>query len=301
MGNKRTNAKSQSPQFKPFPHLPKELRLKVWELAAQVPRIVEICQSSEETISERNKSDDDENTSDKTGWDNEETTSDRNDSEESDDEASLNPNPFYSPTAIPSILHTNHESRSAALEHYIPSFAHSKYPATILYNSQVDILYFPAWCFQYNISQFEERVSDDVKDKIKKVAIENLVWYSGWSEGMINNQIQISDFGNLEEFYLIGREPDFTGCGCCHSWDGPERGVVGFEADEEAEERKEGKEGKASSKEEKKEGKKNKRSSFSARVVRDVLAEFENIKKEDEAWQVPEVKLVRLKRNGVII
>jgi len=144
-------------------------------------------------------------------------------------------------------------------------------------------------------------VSDDVKDKIKKVAIENLVWYSGWSEGMINNQIQISDFGNLEEFYLIGREPDFSGCGCCHSWDGPERGVVGFEADEEAEERKEGKEGKASSKEEKKEGKKNKRSSFSARVVRDVLAEFENIKKEDEAWQVPEVKLVRLKRNGVII
>jgi hypothetical protein len=274
MGNKNTKAKSKLPQFKPFARLPKELRLKVWELAAQVPRIVEICQSSEEATS------DEEN--------------------DSDDEASLNPNPFYSPTAIPSILNTNRESRSIALEHYIPSFAHSGYSATIFYNPQVDILYFPAWCFQHNISEFEERVSDDVKGKIKKVAIEKLVWYSTWAKGMINNQIQISELRNLEEFYLVGRKPDFTGCGCCHSWDGPERGVVEFETDEEAEERKQGEEGKASSKEEKKEEKKE-MSSFSARVVRDVLAEFENIKKEDETWQAPEVKLVRLKRNGVII
>lgn len=113
---------------------------------------------------------------------------------------------------------------------------------------------------------------------------------------MVNNQIQISEFRGLEEFYLVGREPDAFGCGCCHEWDGPETGVVEFQVNKEAEELEEVREVEGVNKNKEKD-----KPSLSNRVVRDVLAAFKGIREADETWHAPEVKLVRLKRDGVIV
>lgn len=65
------------------------------------------------------------------------------------------------------------------------------------------------------------------KGSIQKLAFETLVWY-GSHDGVINNYMPIWEFRNLREVVLVQRLPDYTGCGCCHELDEPERGVVGF-------------------------------------------------------------------------
>jgi hypothetical protein len=241
-------------EFTLFPKLPKELRIKVWELAAREPRIVEVCQLQDAKYITHS-----------TQEDNYETT---------------NSAPFYSPTAIPVILHINKESRIIALENYLLSFPNGAEPAQIYYNPTVDILYFPAWCFQYDISHFESVTPSSVKDTIRRIAIDNLVWYSGWGDGTINNQIQIDQFKNLEEFLLVTREPDAMGCGCCHEFEGPEEGVPDFKEF-----------GKTA------EGEKR----YFERGVRDVLKEFERIKESDPEWKAPSVRFVQIMRDGVLV
>jgi hypothetical protein len=241
-------------EFTLFPKLPKELRIKVWQLAACEPRIIEICQPQDAKYITHGTEDNE--------W------------------ATSNSAPFYSPTALPVILRINQESRVIALENYLLSFPNSSHPAQIYYNPAVDILYFPAWCFQYDIGHFETETPASIKDTIRRIAIDNLVWYSGWEDGTINNQIQIDQFKNLEEFLLVTREPDEMGCGCCHEFHGPERGVPDFmEFDERGEGEKR----------------------YFERGVRDVVAEFEKITERDPEFKAPEVRFVQIKRDGVLV
>ena len=239
-------------EFTLFPKLPKELRIKVWQFAAREPRIVEVCQSQDAQYITYGTPRDD--------WD------------------SKNSAPFYSPTALPVILHINVESRTIALEHYSISFPHDSHPAQIYYNPAVDILYFPAWCFRYHIDHFEFVTPPEIKNTIRRIAIDNLVWFSGWEDGTINNQIHIDQFKNLEEMLLVTREPDEAGCGCCHEFDGPETGMPEFAEYEDGD-----------------------GEDYFERAFKDCAKEFEKIKGQDEEWNAPEVRFVQLKRDGVLV
>lgn len=255
-------------EFTLFPNLPKEIRLEIWRLASKEPRIVEICQFSphliEEQIPEEEEGEEDD---------------DDDDSYPIEYYGSKNRNPFYSTAALPTILHVNQESRTIALDHYQLSFANVGNPATIYWNPAVDILYFPIWCWSYNITSFERATTKEVRDSIQYVAIDNLVWYCDWDEGTINNQIQINEYGNLKEFYIVGRhfntEPgDFT-----PQFDGtePEVGKVEFVvSDEDAE-------------------------FYAGNARNDVQAAFEAVKKQDPKWKMPKFKIIQAKRNGVLI
>jgi 2EXR family len=242
-------------EFTLFPKLPKELRIKVWQFAAREPRIVEVCQLQDAKYIFRTTNDDDD-------WE------------------TINSAPFYSPTALPVILRINQESRVIALENYTLSFPNKTHPAQIYYNPAIDILYFAAWCFQYSIGHFERATKESVKDTIRHIAIDNLVWYSGWEDGTINNQIQIDGFRNLEELLLVTREPDETGCGCCHEFDGPETGVPTFM---EFDGKGEGEKG------------------YFERGVKDCVAEFERIGEGNAGWKAPEVRFVQIMRDGVLV
>lgn len=131
------------------------------------------------------------------------------------------------------------------------------------------------------------------KNKIRKIAIELLCWYrstTSTKNGNINHQIQISEFGGLEQFYLVHRRSDSTGCGCCHGFSGPDHGVLGFKPDDDTQE-----------KDSKLEEKMKPRNKFREMVSTSILAEFENIKKRDPTWSIPELKFVDLTRDDVLI
>lgn len=228
--------RSMSENFPLFSHLPVELRSKIWKYASQEPRIVELCQMA----------------SDNSEW--------------------MNTDPFYSPTPLPAVLSTSHESRNTALKYYPLSFPNSSNPPQIRYNPSVDILYFPAWCWQYNILAFEKATSREVKDSIQRVAIETLVWSWRWNDGTLNNQISISEFKNLKEILLVYRLPDARGCGCCYEFDKPEEGVASFREQELHED-----------------------------WLKDCREVFKESQKRDSSWREPEVKFVDLLRDGKLI
>lgn len=97
--------------------------------------------------------------------------------------------------------------------------------------------------------------------------------YSDWEDGSINNQIQINEFPNLEEFLLVTRKPDETGCGCCHEFNGPEEGKIEFVSEPG--------------------------DSYYTNGLGYVKSMFEEIKAKDEKWNVPKVaRFVQLKRGG---
>jgi hypothetical protein len=317
-------------QFEPFPRLPKEIRLKIWEHAIQEPCIVEIWQQpdyeprapqngretsedefgNEETTEETNEEVEEEPRSTnpinpdppapppiiQAATDNGSKKSSDSDSDDEEDERyvePINPNPFFTPTPIPPILHATQESRCIALKHYTPPFPVSPSEPPIFYNAANDILYFPPWCFQHNISQFERWISCSAKAKIRKIAIENLVWYAYIEDGSINNQIQISEFRGLEEFYLVSRKPDFSGCGCCHDFEGPDRGVLGFEVDPRE---PVGEEGEGEGEEARR---RDNRRTFRDNVRDGVEEQFGKIREKDPEWRTPELKFVKVMRDGV--
>jgi hypothetical protein len=315
-------------RFEPFPRLPKEIRLKIWEHAIQEPRIVEIWQqpdyeprapqsggessedeSSNEEAHEEEAEEEPRSTNPinpdppapptiiqpATDNDSEKSSDSDSDDEEEDERyvEPINPNPFFTPTPIPPILHATQESRCIGLKHYTPPFPVSSSEPPIFYNAAIDILYFPPWCFQHNISQFERWISDSAKAKIRKIAIENLVWYAYIEDGSINNQIQISEFKGLEEFYLVSRKPDFSGCGCCHDFEGPDRGVLGFEVDPR-EPVTDGDEGEGEEAR-----RRDNRRTFRDNVKDGVEEQFGKIRENDPRWQTPELKFVKVMRDGV--
>jgi len=131
-------------EFTLFPSLPQELRLKIWE-ASFTSRIVEICQKNDP------------------GYD-----------EVLDVTDTGPPADLYSPTPLPALLTVNRESRSVVIKASLPDFPTPDNAQRIFYNSEIDILYFPAWCWRRNISIFEEAVPDESKSRIKRIALGEL-------------------------------------------------------------------------------------------------------------------------------
>ncbi|KAH7321716.1 hypothetical protein BKA65DRAFT_540888 [Rhexocercosporidium sp. MPI-PUGE-AT-0058] len=356
--------------FPLFPLLPKELRLAIWNLALE-SRIVELCfqvwdeewetgdgnEDGSETengelehkrddppgvIKEAGDVDEDEDedqeaeteaTNKENDNDNDNNSDGDSDSESETSHTPLKPGHFYSPTALPSLLRVNSEARSVALAASLPGFPMSsnKEDEYVYYNPEIDILFFPAWCWQHDISGFEERVGKEVKGRIRRVALENLMWMSFWDEGTVNDQITISEFKNVKEFIFATRE--LTECGCCIDFGGPEVGLVEFveigdEDEDEKEATKVAEEGstplvgekdansetemnnsndqvsltremkglgvEGNGEEVDKRGKFDYTKGYMDRLV----VEFQKIKEADEDWNVPEARFVRLKRGG---
>ena len=226
-------------------------------------------EDEDESREVENKGDD--NGNENVDGENEDDDDDDDDEDEDEihegQESITNPDAFYSPSALPAVLHVNQESRGIALKNYTSSFP------TIYFNSSIDMLFFPAWCFQYHIDDFEASTSTGTKNSIQRIALENLVWYAEWSENSINNQIELSEFRNLSEFWLIWRRPDETGCGCRHRFNVHEQGEVSFlDAERNSE-----------------------------RHLKDAGKAFEKIRKQDPKWKTPEVKFMRLMRNGALV
>lgn len=263
---KKARISPQNANFTLFPQLPKELRLKVWEFACHEPRIVEVClpypEHSRDWITAADPDADEDEDDDENG-------DDGDDSAESweGQKPVADPNAFYSPSALPTILHVNQESRAIALRNYTSPFP------SIYFHPSVDMLYFPAWCFEYSIHDFEDSTPATLKHSIQRVALDNLVWNASWSEGYINNQIKLSEFGNLREFWLVRRRPDKMGCGCCHDFDGPEEGEVQLVDMKGGYERRLG----------------------------DVVRAFGKIREKDSGWKTPEFKFMQLMRNGAFV
>ena len=241
-------------QFTLFPNLPKELRIRVWQLAAREPRVVEICWVREAQDRFRGI------------W---------------DEFTPPNPPVFYSPTPIPFVLHINRESRGIALENYALSFPQESRPAQIYYSPSVDILYFPGWS-SIHICPFKEATTPEAKDSIRRIAIDNLIWITGWEnrQGSIENGIKIAGFGNLEEFLLVTRERHDTGRPFRREFMNSQKGLPKFEeyADDD----------------------RNVQFDLEGEL-KDCIAEFERIKVLDSAWKMPEIRYLRLKRDGVIV
>ena len=265
----RAQSKTDSQSFPLFHKLPTEIRLKIWEAHAMLqPRIVEVCLL--------------------------------HDVENSDYLHRNTQNSFYSPTALPrSLFNINRESRCIAQSIYIFSFANGAHPAQILWNPAIDTIFLPAWCFQYRVNDFMDASTEEEKSLIQKLAFETLVWYGDNCEGCINHYIQIDEFRNLREVMLVQRLPDYTGCGCCHEFDGPEEGVAGFKEiveseDEDEEDGAEVSEGTAAAVEVEKQ--KRRRT-----MSEDCVEEFLAIHERDPKWRIPNVREVDLTRDGVII
>jgi hypothetical protein len=89
-------------------------------------------------------------------------------------------------------------------------------------------------------------------------------------------------FKNLEELLLVTRKPDKLGCGCCHEFDGPEKGVPEFA------ELEDGAMNKGSKK-------------YFEKGVEECERVFAKIKLENPEWRAPKARFVRLKRDGVIV
>ncbi|KAH7393387.1 hypothetical protein BKA64DRAFT_746456 [Cadophora sp. MPI-SDFR-AT-0126] len=243
----------------------------------------------------------------------------------------LGPGQFYSPSPLPSLLHVNSEARSVALAAALKGFPVPSNQEDVYYNPEIDILYFPAGCWQEDIMGFEQAVSQEVKRKIRRIALEeNLMWMSYWEEGTVNGQITIGQFKNVKEFIFAMRE--LTQCGCCISFDGPESGLVEFvdihieseieevdaaaeaEPDSEVEMNRANDElrrqrerealglgvvedyqaPESKAKTEKKPGK----FAYTKKYVDRLKEEFLIIKESHPDWNVPEARIVRLMRDG---
>ncbi|KAH9215751.1 hypothetical protein DL95DRAFT_388375 [Leptodontidium sp. 2 PMI_412] len=368
-----TKQSTMADSFTLFPLLPKELRLAIWNLALE-PRIVELCFYEDGRDGDENENEDGNEAEDlvneggdlsgvrKEGRDiengtehedkdqeagsqetnNENDNDDDNNSETTSDDSKSNtthtPVPkrgqFYSPSPLPALLRVNSEARSIAVAASLPGFPVESNKEDVYYNPEIDILYFPAWCWQHDVMGFEEVVGEEVKGRIRRVAVENLMWMSYWEDGTVNGQITISEFKGVKEFIFATRE--LTQCGCCIDFDGPERELVEFieigdeavegveavvkkvepvvaavkDADSEAELDKSndrlrlGREMEALGVEEQipksevDEEKKSRDFDYTKRYLDRLAEEFQKIKEADEEWNVPKARFVRLMRGG---
>ena len=185
--------------------------------------------------------------------------------------------PFYSPTTNPSLLSVNHESRTIILENYILSFPNGTHPAQIYFNPSVDTLFFPAWCWLAIDTPFGSALLEETKGKVRRVAIEELVWCDHWSGEIEDEVLEICELKNLEEVILVVRDPGFP-CICFPLFvDGPERGELEFVRIEEAE------------------------SGHYEKAMKSVRDYFESITRCDPERKIPELKVMRAKRDGVLV
>jgi 2EXR family len=270
-------SKMDNQTFRLFPNFPTEIRLKIWTTYTTFqPRIVEVCLIKDDverpTYDHRNII-----------------------------------NPFYSPTPLPkSLFNINRESRSVALQAYILSFPNGPHPPETRWNPAIDMVFLPAWCFHYHVRDFMAATRAEEKGLIQRLAFETLVRNGYNEEGMINFYIQIDEFRNLREVVLVQRLPDFTGCGCCHEFDGPEKGLVGFrEVGEENKEDGELEEGEIDENKVAEEEAEVDEEAVEARkrmtMSDDAMEVFLAIREQDPGYSIPSVREVDLMRDGVLI
>ncbi|EPE28011.1 hypothetical protein GLAREA_04802 [Glarea lozoyensis ATCC 20868] len=273
-------ASSPSPpllHFHVFPNLPVELRLKIWSIACNSsPRIVEVCTPVPLYDWEELGKEDEDATSQP------ESECESNSSQYLTQTSEPELSKYYTPTPHPPLLSATHESRTIAQTFYGPQFVLPSTTARIYFNPSIDILFFPAWCWESGISNFEADFPVTTRSSIRKLAVENLIWYGG-EGGSINGQVQIDEWRGLEEFYFIFRLPDSMGCGCAHDFEREnEKGVPEFrEVDRRIGLVRDGEE-----------------------ILRrtgdfGVVEQLEEIKKGDGEWQMPEFIMRDLWRDGV--
>ncbi len=250
--------------FPLFPLLPEDLRFKIWTFASNAPRILEICQlATQSNITEHHDVD--------RGI------------------YYINASPYYSPSPVPAILHACHESRVVGLKFFKFAFGNGvgakdengvkKAEARIWFNALADTLYFPSWCWQNGIEPWEAGVGIHGRQQVQSVALDCTMWYSPDLEdepGSLNGRhIQVDSYGDLGELVWVERAGEK--CGCCMEWDGEETGEVRFEAIGEEERRRK----------------------FWVKVEMDTREVFEDIRKRNGRWRVPELRFVKLLRDGV--
>jgi hypothetical protein len=106
----------------------------------------------------------------------------------------------------------------------------------------------------------------------------------------------------------VQRLPDYTGCGCCHEFEGPEEGVVGFRAIGERGGEGEDEDGEEGEVEDDVEGEEvdeededlvgsRKRTTMSE----DAMEVFLTIREKDPGYSIPTLKEMDLTRDGVLI
>lgn len=95
--------------FRPFPKLPVELRMSIWQLALPKTRVLTIKRKQYTRVS---------------------------------GSGSAKLNGFAAPAQVPTILHVNREARSEALRYYQLSFGGCGAPATIYFDPRFDTVYF---------------------------------------------------------------------------------------------------------------------------------------------------------------
>ncbi|KAL6871942.1 hypothetical protein J3F83DRAFT_625073 [Trichoderma novae-zelandiae] len=149
----------QSPPRKPdsfrsFAKLPAELRLKIWAASLPGPRLVSIqCGSDISSVSPPSPSIVNEGCT--------------------------------SPTPIPANLHACAESRAEALKTYRPSFGFFRGPGHVLFNPNVDIMYFgPREGFMAADSQFHTCMAlCDAAElaSVRRLAVNDALFWTGTS------------------------------------------------------------------------------------------------------------------------
>ncbi|KAH6684494.1 hypothetical protein B0J14DRAFT_13977 [Halenospora varia] len=171
-------------QFTLFPFLPLDLRLMIWEYSINQTRIVELCQSLEGRGPDDWKPGDSE----------------------------YNENPFYSPTTIPTILHTNQESRAFGLTYYTLSFPRCSEPPRIYFCTKFDTLFLPGWCFADRHRNWEDQTSQLCRSKIRRLAVEFDGWCGRWKAGTLTTggELSLKDYPNLEEVTIVLRKNDIS-------------------------------------------------------------------------------------------
>ncbi|RFU75655.1 hypothetical protein TARUN_6590 [Trichoderma arundinaceum] len=151
----------QLDSFRSFAKLPTELRLRIWELSLPSPRLVSIqCGSNSTFLSEP-------------------TTPASNPASSTKNTSAG----CMSSAPIPVNLHVCAESRLEALQTYRPSFGFARGPGQVLFNPEVDIMYFgPREGFMAADSQFHTcmMMCDQAElASVRRLAINDALFWIG--------------------------------------------------------------------------------------------------------------------------
>ncbi|KAH6604264.1 hypothetical protein Trco_007710 [Trichoderma cornu-damae] len=191
-------AKQRLDSFYSFAKLPTELRLKIWELSLPGPRLVSIqCGSSSASLPE--------------------PVALASNAASSSNGAGTG---CTSSAPIPVNLHVCAESRFEALQIYRPSFGFTRCPGQVLFNPEVDIMYFgPREGFMAADSQFHTcmMLCDPAElASVRRLAINDaLFWIGDTYNSMTASSLTVealrqiaTRMDGLEELIFVPREDE---------------------------------------------------------------------------------------------
>lgn len=165
----------------------------------------------------------------------------------------------------------------ATIEYYILSIPNDLCLTKIYFNSTRDMLFLPAWNWISVDQCFGSTLPKEMSLAIRHIAIEEMVWLSHWSGLIEDDVLEIHEFRNLEEVVVVVRDPGFP---CVCFWpvfEGPEKGGLEFVEAEGVED------------------------GSCETVIENVRYYFEGLIRDDSGRELPVVKVMRAKRDGVLI